>query len=454
MRHLLEDIFPKNTQFQEFEVSHNFPNIGEKVMMLNARKVVQRSHRREMLLLAIEDITGHRRAQRFVEEREAWLRNMADNAPGIIWVANADGRFNFLNKTGQDYLGSAIADELRQTWAGRIHPEDRAEYERIHTEGMTRHQPYRAQYRLQRHDGEYRWMLEDGKPLLDPDGTHTGYLSTAAEIHDQKVQAEELERRVAERTQALRDVNTTLERSNENLRQYAYVASHDLQEPLRKIVTFSKRLDKKDAEALSDQGREYLGKITDSALRMTQLIDDLLVFSRTTRQDQAFVPTDLNVILKDVLRDFDLVIAETDATIEADPLPTLDALPLQMAQLFHNLLSNALKFRAPGRPTVIRITARRPASADLARRLPQSDPAAWWEIVVQDNGIGLNPVFSEQIFLIFQRLHDKSAYTGTGIGLALCRRIATNHGGDLFANAEEGQGAAFHVLLPTKQTAA
>ncbi len=451
LRELMEDVVPENSHFEGFEVTHDFPGVGEKVVVLNGRMVVQHIYRREMVLLAIEDITAHRRVQRLAEEREAWLQTMTNNAPVLIWVANAEGNYNFLNKTGRDYLGNAKADEVRQIWAERVHPDDRAEYERVHAEGMTSHQPYRTEYRLRRHDGEYRWMLEDGKPLVGDNGTYEGYMSTTAEVHDQKLQAEELERRVEERTQALRDVNANLERSNESLRQYAYVASHDLQEPLRKIVTFSKRLEKKDADALSEQGKEYLGKITGSAQRMTRLIDELLAFSRTVRQEQPFLPTDLAGVVQDVLQDFDLTVAEKAAIVEVGDLPTLEAMPLQMTQLFHNLLSNALKFVAPDRAPLIRITARRPAEADLARRLPQADPNAYWEIVVQDNGIGFNPEFSEQIFSIFSRLHDKAAYVGTGIGLALCRRIATNHGGDLFAEGIEGQGAAFHVLLPARQ---
>jgi len=294
-------------------------------------------------------------------------------------------------------------------------------------------------------------MLEDGKPLVRDDGTHEGYMSTTAEVHDQKLQAEELERRVAERTLALREANADLERSNEELRQYTYVASHDLQEPLRKIVTFSKRLAQTNADALTGPGKEYLGKIIGSAQRMTRLIDELLNFSRTVRQSQKFERTDLNAVLRDVLQDFDLIIPEKAATVDVGTLPVIEAMPLQMSQLFHNLLSNALKFIAPERAPVIRIEARRPDAGDFTKRVPQGDPSQYWQISVHDNGIGFNPDFAEQIFSIFQRLHDKSAYAGTGIGLALCRRIVTNHGGGLYAEANEGEGATFHVLLPERQ---
>lgn len=452
LRKMMDDVVPENSHFEGFEVIHNFPGIGEKVVVLNGRMVVQHIHRREMVLLAIEDISEHRRAQRLVEERETWLRTMTDNAPVLIWVANAKGTYNFLNKTGQKYLGNAIADELRQTWAERIHPDDRADYERIHAEGMTSHQPYRVEYRLQRHDGEYRWMLEDGKPLVDADGTHSGYMSTTAEVHDQKLQNEELERRVAERTQALVSVNASLERSNEELRQYAYVASHDLQEPMRKVTTFASRLKESNADVLTPQGQTYLTKIINSAQRMTRLIDELLVFSRTVREVQQFVPTNLNDVLRDVLQDFDLLIAETGATIQADELPTIEAMPLQMNQLFHNLISNALKFWVKTKPPVIHIEAHPADAAEVEKRLPGSKVnELYWKIIVRDNGIGFDSDFAEQIFSIFQRLHDKSTYLGTGIGLALCRRIANNHGGEIVAESKEGEGAAFHVLLPAKQ---
>jgi len=451
LRELLEDIIPTHTYFQGFEVTHTFAGIGQKVMLLNARRMQQESHRRELILLAIEDITEHRRAQRLVEEREAWLRDMANNAPVLIWVAGASGRYNFLNKTGLEYTGLTSAGEADAEWAGRIHPDDRAAYRALFAAHFASRQPYRTEYRLRRHDGVYRWMLEDGKPMTAPDGTLTGYLGTAAEVHDQKLQNEELELRVKQRTQSLREANADLERSNEELRQYAYVASHDLQEPLRKIVTFSKRLTQTNAEALTGQGQEYLVKITAAAQRMTRLIDELLDFSRTVRQELKFEPTDLNKILRDVLLDFDLIIEEKGATVEADALPTIAAMPLQMTQLLHNLLSNALKFMAPDRPPVIRITVRRPTAEEVAQRLPQADPAAYWQLSVQDNGIGFAPKFAEQIFSIFQRLHGKAAYEGTGIGLALCRRITTNHSGDLFAEGKEGEGAVFHVLLPERQ---
>ncbi|MCY7350112.1 MAG: PAS domain S-box protein [Cytophagaceae bacterium] len=451
LRELLEDIIPTHTYFQGFEVTHTFTDIGEKVMLLNARRVQQESHRREMILLAIEDITEYRRAQRLVEEREVWLRDMANNAPVLIWVAGADGLCNFLNNTWLEYSGRTMAEEVGQGWAAHIHPDDRTPYLTTFTAHFKSRQPYRTEYRLRRHDGEYRWMLEDGKPMTAPDGTLTGFMGTAAEVHDQKLLNEELERRVQQRTQSLREANADLERSNEELRQYAYVASHDLQEPLRKIVTFSKRLEQTNAEVLTKPGQEYLGKITAAAQRMTRLIDELLDFSRTVRQDLKFEPTNLNEILQDVLQDFDLIIAEKGATVEADDLPTLEAMPLQMTQLLHNLLSNALKFVAPDRPPVIRISARRPTAEEVAQRLPQADPAAYWQLTVQDNGIGFDPSFSEQIFSIFQRLHGKAAYEGTGIGLALCRRIANNHGGEIFAESIENEETTFHVLLRERQ---
>lgn len=453
LRPLLETIIPQKSGFQNFEVKHTFPGIGEKVMLLNAQMVMQQPHRQEMILLVIEDITEHRQVQRLLEEREAWFHGMADNAPVLIRVAGLDGNYNFLNKTWLQFTGRKLEEEVGRRWTELIHPDDQETYRLLYESHFEKRLPYRTEYRLLRHDGEYRWMLEDGKPLFSTDGAFTGYMGTCAEVHHQKLENEELEARVTQRTMALHEANVNLKRSNEELRQYAYVASHDLQEPLRKIVTFSGRIQKKFAENLPEQGHEYLTKIVNSAQRMTRLIDDLLTFSRTIHQNKNLVTTDLNQVLQEILLDFDLTISEKQATIEAGHLPTIEAIPLQMAQLFYNLVGNALKFTVPDKPPIIRIEAAHADSEEVLQRIPEADSGPYWKIVIRDNGIGFDPHFSEQIFFIFQRLHEREAYMGTGIGLALCQRIINNHNGDIYAEGKEGQGATFYLLLPAQQPA-
>ena len=452
LRHLLENIIPYKGHFQGFEVRHTFPGVGEKIMMLNAKMVMQQPNRQEMILLVIEDITEHRQVQRLLEEREAWFHGMADNAPVLIRVAGTDGLYNFFNKTWLEFTGRTMEEETGHGWTQRIQPDDRECYQQLYDEHFHSRQPYRTEYRLMRHDGAYRWMLENGKPLFSIDGEFIGYMGTCAEVHDQKMENEVLEAKVKQRTQDLYEANANLKRSNEELRQYAYIASHDLQEPLRKIVTFSGRIQKKFAESLPEQGHEYLAKIVTSAQRMTRLIDDLLTFSRTIHQNKNFVTVDLNEVLRGVLQDFDLTISEKNAAVRAAHLPTIEAVPLQMAQLFYNLVGNALKFTSGSKPPLISIEAKEATVEEVHHHISQAAPGVYWKISVRDNGIGFDPAYSEQIFSIFQRLHDRDTYMGTGIGLALCRRIINNHDGDLYAEGKEGEGAIFHLLLPAKQS--
>jgi two-component system CheB/CheR fusion protein len=257
-----------------------------------------------------------------------------------------------------------------------------------------------------------------------------------------------LDHEVQQRTRELEEINKELSRSNSELQQFAYVASHDLQEPLRKIMTFSDKL-LQHAERIPEEGRTYIEKIASSSHRMTRLIDDLLNFSRISRSNRKFTRTDLNDIVKDVLVDFELIILQKKAKIEFEKLPVIQAIPLQMEQLFHNLISNALKFSKEDAPPVISISSR-PISTQEAndRNLRKMGP--YIEIMVKDNGIGFNPEFSEQIFTIFQRLNSKYEYPGTGIGLALCRKIALNHEGEMWAEGIPNEGARFHIILPVK----
>lgn len=268
----------------------------------------------------------------------------------------------------------------------------------------------------------------------------------------QKLLNEELDARVKERTAELVAVNVQLERSNEELRQFAYVASHDLQEPLRKIVTFSHIMQKRFRDTLPEEGIEQLTRIVAASNRMSLLIEDLLNFARTTRKENEFVQTDLNEIYENVLQDFDLKISDNNSNISAGKLPVIDAIPLQITQLFRNLISNALKFSAGREAPVVTITSRMLEEEEALKYSGNQADTAYCELVFRDNGIGFDPEFAEQIFIIFKRLHDKQSFAGTGIGLALCRRIADNHGGEIFAVSEVDQGAAFHVILPLKHT--
>lgn len=238
-----------------------------------------------------------------------------------------------------------------------------------------------------------------------------------------------------------------LERSNQDLQQFAYVASHDLQEPLRKIKAFSERLRTQHAEHLDELGRQCLERIQSAAVRMQSLIDGLLTLSRVATGGLEFVPVNLEQIARDVAGDLEAQIERVGARVEIERLPTIQADPVQMRQLFQNLIGNALKFRRPDEPPLVRVSGRflhrrgqRPAGSR-----PEEESA---RILVEDNGIGFDDQDAERIFGVFQRLHTREAYEGTGMGLAICRRIVERHGGTITAHGKPGVGSTFEVVLP------
>jgi signal transduction histidine kinase len=273
---------------------------------------------------------------------------------------------------------------------------------------------------------------------MDDAGNVLYWLGVSTDIHDQKTSSEMLERIVAERTLALR-------RSNEELEQFAYIASHDMKEPLRKILVFSERL--LDKEAPED--KLFVQRIRDSALRMTQLVNDLLEFSSIEQQVLAsFEPVDLNGVLASALQDLELQVLERSATIDIGPLPVVPGIRHQLHQLFTNLLGNALKYTRPGVSPQVAVRASAATSEDLAR-FPELDPSRpFHRILIADNGIGFATEQAERIFTLFQRLHSRESFAGTGVGLALCRKVARGHGGEIYALAEPDAGARFYVLLP------
>ena len=245
--------------------------------------------------------------------------------------------------------------------------------------------------------------------------------------------------------EALRDYASKLERSNRELQDFASIASHDLQEPLRKIEAFGDRLKAKCADDLGDIGRTYVDRMQDAATRMRCLINDLLSYSRVTTNARPFVPVDLGRIAAEVMSDLQVTIEQADARIELGELPVVEADPTQMRQLLQNLLSNALKFRRPGVPPVVHIGGRLRVHED-ADRLPLC------EVTVADNGIGFKPDHARRIFGIFQRLNGREEYPGTGIGLATCRKILERHGGAITASGQPGKGATFVFILPSTHT--
>ena len=251
-----------------------------------------------------------------------------------------------------------------------------------------------------------------------------------------------IERKRAEEQLAL--FNEKLQQSNRELQDFAYVASHDLQEPLRKVQAFSDRLRTRFADKLESEGLDYLERMRSAASRMQLLIQDLLTFSRVSTQAQPFTPVNLETITREVLSDMEVKIEETGAAIELEGLSTIVADPLQMRQLMQNLIGNALKFRKIDTPPVISICGKLVASKTIGS-------GGNIQITVRDNGIGFDEKYSDKIFAVFQRLHGRAEYEGSGVGLAICRKIVERHNGQISVRSKSGEGTSFIITLPLKQ---
>ena len=276
-------------------------------------------------------------------------------------------------------------------------------------------------------------------PVVDNNGEVMGLLGVFTDITDRKM---------AEGT--LKDFAARLERSNRELQDFAYVASHDLQEPLRKVSVFGERLKAKCSEVLGDEGKDYLDRMQKATGRMQGLINDLLNFSRVTTKSQPFAAVDLNEVVREVTTDLEARIEQVGGRVEAGQLPTIEAEPLHMRQLLQNLIGNALKFRRPDTKPVIKITAvigKHPPAPGSRSTAPRE----MVRLSVSDNGIGFDEKYTERIFQVFQRLHSRAEYEGTGIGLAITRKIVEHHSGEITAKSKPGEGATFIVTLPVKQ---
>ncbi len=307
-----------------------------------------------------------------------------------------------------------------------------------HTEDCPLHQVMNGSPRIEyeeerrRTDGTTVPIIITSYPFREPDGELIGIVSSIKDITKWK-----------NVEQTLRAFAADLERSNNDLQNFANTVSHDLQEPLMLIRSFGKRLLEKHSDGLNDKAQEYLARIDSSAKRMQDLINDLLIFSRVSTGRGSFRPVDLSAAIEDVISDLEMRIRATGGQVEAGVLPTIDADPMQMHQLFLNLIGNALKYHRPGCPPKIRITGRQNYDPELGREV--------CTVSVEDNGIGFKDIYAHKIFCIFQRLHDRRKYEGTGIGLAICKRIVEHHGGTIGAKSTPGEGSEFSVTLPVRQ---
>ena len=332
LRELLGTIIQKETFFYDYEITHVFPQIGRKTMLLNASRIMQKVQNEQLILLAIADTT------------EVSLKRRADT------------------KGLEDIISERTAE-------------------------------------------------------------------------------------LAQSNKSLKERNISLERSNKDLETFTFISSHDLQEPLRKIKNFATCLLEDEHKKLSVTGKDYLGRMQETVKRMQMLIDDLLTYSRAKSGKHIFEKTDLNIVVKDVVTSFRETLKEKKAILKSSGLCTVNVIPFQLRQLLFNLIANSIKFADPKRPIRIFIKSETVQGKELDNDslLPET---RYCHIIYTDNGIGFDPQYKDRIFEVFQRLHEYDMYNGTGIGLAICKRIVENHNGIITATGELGKGARFDIYIP------
>ncbi|MBC7605566.1 MAG: PAS domain-containing protein [Burkholderiales bacterium] len=399
------------------------------------------------MLGTLRDITEEKFSQQILQESEQKFRLLADSMPQHIWTSTPQGQFNYFNKSVYQFSAMNEKQINEVGFIEIVHPDDRTENIKQWLHSIATGEDFIGEHRLRRHDGLYRWHLCRAIPKKDGDGNIQMWVGTSTDIEEQKLFTNELERQVKDRTAELEQKNSDLEKMNTELESFTYVSSHDLQEPLRKIQIFSNLLRDKESENLSQKGNEYLSRMRDAASRMQTLIKDLLAYSRTNFTERVFAITDLCELIKEVEMDFSEIIEEKGAVIYCNDLHELPVIPFQFKQLMFNLIGNALKFTKPGTKPFIQIIGQIVYGYPLGTEIVQPHKS-YCHIKVTDNGIGFDSEYKTRIFEVFQRLHGKTEYAGTGIGLAIVKKIVDNHHGYITASSKPDHGATFDIYLP------
>lgn len=407
----------------------------------------------ESILSTGIDVTEQVNVRKQIEQKEKELRDLIAASPiGICVLSGSPLRVGEVNerflqisgKTREQYAAAPYLEVLEEAA-----PVFKPILEHVFESGQKYTTEEREMVLVRDGAPENIFLTFEYIPVFEKDKV-TRVIMMVVEVTHQVETRKEIERAVVERTKELGESNLRLKRSNEELEQFAYIASHDLQEPVRKISIFTQMLEHSIKE-ISPRSQDYVSKIYNSTDRMTKLIRDVLAFSRIKEDANDFEPVDLNNIIELLKTDFELQIEETGATVETSGLPVLDAIQPQMIQLFSNLLSNSLKYHKRGVKPVIKISASVAKNDKIAKRMALDRSKKYWHITFSDNGIGFDKDHVDRIFRIFQRLHGKTEFEGTGIGLAICRRIVQSHRGHISAVVGENGGAVFNIVLPFDQ---
>jgi PAS domain S-box-containing protein len=391
----------------------------------------------EGLLVFFQDITARKQAEIALVQSEQRYRSLAIASAQIIWFSDANGKTVGDTSAWQQLTGQTDAEIQGLGWLEAIHPDSRERIYRSWLQAVATQSLYEQVQSTRTLDGSYRDFWVRGVPVCEADGTVREWIGTCTDITERERAEEALQQAKAELEIKVQERTRELMRSNQELELFASVASHDLQEPLRAISGFTQLLMQDlPADLLDESAKEYMHWIVDGTQRMQQLIHDLLAYSRVGTHDLLLAPTDCNEVLEKVSRNLQVAIAENEAAIFHDSLPVVVADKTQLVQLFQNLIGNAIKFRRK-EPPKIYIQVEQTVSEQI--------------FSIRDNGIGIQPRYLEQIFEVFKRLHTRQEFPGTGIGLAICKKIVDRHGGRLWAESKPDEGTTFYFTLPNRE---
>lgn len=401
----------------------------------------------ERILGTVRDITEERTFQQQLLEREEKFRLLAGSMPQHVWTSDPQGKMNYFNESVFEYSGLTSDQINKEGWIQIVHPDEREENLKEWTKAVSSGQNFLMEHRFRKHDGEYRWQLSLAIPQKDKDGNIKMWVGSSTDIQEQKMFTAELENKVQLRTRELQQKNLDLENMNKELQSFVYISSHDLQEPLRKIQTFSSRILETEHERLSDTAKRHFSRMQKSAQRMQNLIQDLIAYSRTTVQESKFEDTNLEEVIDEIKETLSEELEQIDVTLKLHNICDVKIIPVQFKQVIHNLISNSIKFARTNHPLIIQINCEEVdgKAAGISGLVPDKH---YSHIQFVDNGIGFDPAYKDKIFEVFQRLHSKDDYTGTGIGLAIVKRIIENHEGLILADGRLNEGAIFDIYIP------
>lgn len=408
-------------------------NFGENILVGTTQDITQQQEYTKKIEKANEELVENNIQLKIYEESNKQAEILGNYAS---WILNfetnvfiySDNKFRMLGCEPQSFVPTI------ENLIEFVHPDDQHILLNAYKNMLENETFETINYRIIRKDGKIRNFRKNAKIYIDSLGTKN-MIGITQDITDE-----------VNKAYILNQKNLELERSNKELIEFNYAASHDLQEPLRKIQTFISRIKDKESDNLSERGKEYMERIVSAATRMRILIDDLLQYSRTNKSDAVFEPIDLNAILEDVKFDLSESIAENNTEIIHPVLPSVKGIPYQIQQLFANLISNSIKYRKVEESPKILITYNKVRAKDES--IEDTSNNMYHKITVKDNGIGFEPEHAEKIFLLFNRLHAKADYPGTGVGLAICKKIISNHNGFITAEGETNVGSQFNIYLP------